>query len=409
MSKLALRGGQREFNGTWPSWPVWDDSERGALIGVLESGNWWYGTNVSKFEMEYAAFQDCKYGVTTNSGTTALEVAYRALGIGAGDEVIVPSYTFIATATSVVFVGAKPVFADIRRDNLCIDPEDVARKITPRSRAIVPVHLAGHIADMDRLREIAADRRIPIVEDACHSWGGRWKDRSTGSIGECGVFSFQVSKNMASAEGGIITTNDERLAEACRSITNCGRVTGGKWYEHGRVGSNLRLTEFQAAILLQQMKRVLPHLERRLQAVELLHAELKSIPGITLLSNDPRITRRTYHLFCCWFDPKEWGISRQRFIEAINAEGIPISAGYLTPVYKNLCFQPGDSMGNNPCVQRPAKESRLDYSQTHCPVAEDACKNLLWLGHSVLLADEESIRAISRAIRKVYDCRTELR
>lgn len=409
MSKLALNGGEKTHTAAWPTWPVWDDSERGALMGVLESGQWWYGKNVQQFEKEYAAFQGCRHGITVNSGTTALEIAYRALGIGPGDEVIVPAYTFIATGTSVVFVGAKPVFADLKRENLCIDPEDVARKITPKTKAIVPVHFAGHIADMDKLKEIAAAKKIPIVEDACHSWGGQWKDRGTGSLGQCGVFSFQVSKNVASAEGGIIVTNDDRYAETCRSLTNCGRVTGGKWYEHGQVGSNVRLTEFQAAILLQQMKRVLPHMDRRSKSVEILNSEMKSLPGLELLTNDPRTTRRTYHMYCFWFDPRTWGISRDRFIEAMNAEGIPVSAGYLTPVYGNLCFQPGENPTNNPCIKRPARGSLLDCSQTHCPVSEEACKNLVWIGHSMLLADESSIRAIPQAIRKVHENRSELK
>lgn len=410
MSKLAINGGEKTYTGSWPTWPVWDDNERGALMGVLESGNWWYGKNVLQFEKEYAAFQSCKNGVTVNSGTTALEIAYRALGIGPGDEVIVPAYTFIATATSVVFVGAKPVFADLKRENICIDPEDVARKITSKTKAIVPVHFAGHIADMDRLKEIAAAKKIPIIEDACHSWGGQWKDRGTGSLGTCGVFSFQVSKNVSGAEGGIIVSNDDRYAEACRSLTNCGRVTGGKWYEHGQVGTNVRLTEFQAALLLQQLKRAIPHIEKRAKSVEILNSELKSVPGFELLTNDSRITRRTYHIYCFWFDPKAWGgVSRDRFIEAAGAEGIPVSAGYLTPVYKNLCFQPGENPTNSPCIKRPEKGSLLDYSQTHCPVADDACKNLLWIPHTALLADEEAIRAIPRGIKKIYDNRSELK
>lgn len=408
MSKLALLGGEKEFTGTWPAWPQFDDAERKALNGVLESGNWWYGQNVLDFERDYAAFQDCKYGVTTNSGTTAAEIALRAMGIGVGDEVIVPSYTFIATGTSVVFVGAKPVFADILRKNLCIDPDDVERKITPRTKAIMPVHFAGHVADMDRLLDVGKKHNIPIVEDACHSWGGKWNGQATGSLGACGVFSFQVSKNLSGAEGGIIVTNDSSLADSCRSLTNCGRVTGGQWYEHGQVGTNVRMTEFQAAILNQQLKRALPHLDQRTRAVRILDQELKGIPGLELLENDPRNTRRTYHLYCCWYDEKAWGIPRKRFVEAIMAEGIPMGGGYLSPVYGNLCFQPGENPTNNPCIKRPAKGSKLDYSETHCPVAQAAATDQLWMGHSVLLAKEDDIRAIPRAVRKVWENRAAL-
>ena len=386
MSKLALLGGDKICSNAWPLWPVWDDNERSALLGVLESGQWWYGKKVEQFEEEYAKLQDCRFAVSTSSGTTALEIVYRVLGIGPGDEVIVPAYTFIATATSVVFAGAKPIFADIHPNNLCIDAADVARKITPRTKAIVPVHFAGHVAPMEKLQELADQHDLPIVEDACHSWGGQWKGQGTGSIGRCGVFSFQASKNVSSAEGGIITTNDERLADACRSLSNCGRVKGGKWYEHGQVGTNVRLTEFQAAILLAQMNRIGPHMEKRATAAAILDEELGQIPGLGLLRNDPRNTRRTYHLYCFWFDPNVWGISRDRFVEALIAEGIPASCGYLSPVYGNLCFQPGDNPADNPTIRRPVAGDDLDYSQTYCPVAEGACKNIVWITQSMLLA-----------------------
>jgi dTDP-4-amino-4,6-dideoxygalactose transaminase len=408
MSKLAILGGEKTCNSAWPEWPVWDDNERDQLLGVLESGQWWYGEKVAQFERDYAELQGCRLAVSTNSGTTALEIAFRALGVGPGDEVIVPAYTFIATATSVVFAGAKPVFADINPDDLCIDAADVARKVTSRTKAIVPVHFAGHVAAMDKLQELADKYKLIVVEDACHSWGGQWNGQGTGSLGRCGVFSFQASKNISSGEGGIITTNDQRLADCCRSLTNCGRVKGGKWYEHGQVGTNVRLTEFQAGILLAQMKRVASHRSKRAAAAAILDQELGQIPGLRPLTNDPRNTRRTYHLYCFWFDPQTWEISRDQFVDALNAEGIPASSGYLSPVYANLCFQPGDKTADNPTIRRPAKGSDLDYSRTRCPVAKETCKNIVWLTQSVLLADEDHIRMISLAIWKIYRSRTTL-
>ena len=222
------------------------------------------------------------------------------------------------------------------------------------------------------------------------------------------MFSFQASKNISSADGGIITTNHERLADCCRSLTNCGRVKGGKWYEHGQVGTNVRLTEFQAAILLAQMKRIESHMARRAAAAAILDEELGQIPGLRLLKNDPRNTRRGYHLYCFWFDPQAWGISRDQFVDALNAEGIPASCGYLSPVYANLCFQPGDNPADNPTIRRPAKGSDLDFSRTCCPVAEETCKNIVWLSQSTLLADENLIRMISLAIWKIYRSRTTL-
>src|SRR4051812_42751579 len=174
MSKLAILGGEKTCTNVWAAWPIWDDNERNGLRDVLESGQWWYGEKVEQFERTFAEFQSCRFGVSTNSGTTALEIAYRASGLGPGDEVIMPAYTFIATATSVVFAGAKPVFADINPEDLCIDAADVARKVTSRTKAIVPVHFAGHVAAMDQLQEIADDHHLILLEDACHSWGGQW-------------------------------------------------------------------------------------------------------------------------------------------------------------------------------------------------------------------------------------------
>ena len=408
MSQLAIHGGSKACTGEWPNWPVWDDTERQALSGVLESGKWWYGDKVREFESAFAQFQDAKYGVTTTSGSTALEVALRAAGVGPGDEVIVPPYTFIATAAAVVWVGAKPVFADVQPHTLCIDPDDVERKITPRTRAIVPVHLAGHVADMDRLNEIARRHRLFMLEDACHSWGSKWRGKGTGALGNCGAFSFQVSKNIAGAEGGIILTDDKELADTCRSLTNCGRLANSPWYEHAMIGTNLRLTEFQAALLLAQLTRVEAHMETRRRNVEILNERLAGVPGIKVFHDDPRITRRTYHLYCFQLDPQQVGVPRDRFLEALAAEGVPASGGYLTPVYRNPSFQPGGD-GTITSRFRPRPGSAMDYSHVSLPVVERVCQTVCWLTHSMLLADEAMIHAAADAIAKVCENVDELK
>jgi dTDP-4-amino-4,6-dideoxygalactose transaminase len=338
MSRLALDGGEKTCTAPWPTWPVWDDAERQGLLGVLESGNWWYGEKVREFEKRFAEFQGARFGVTATSGTTALEAALLALGIGAGDEVIVPPYTFMATASAVLRVNALPIFADILPRTLCIDPEDVKRKITSRTKAVIPVHLGGFVADMDRLLAISQERGIAIVEDACHSWGSQWKGKGTGALGRCGVFSFQASKNISSGEGGIILTDDESLAEDCRSFTNCGRRVGGAWYQHFVLGSNLRLTEFQAALLLAQLGRLEGHTLRRQANARILDEGLAGIPGIITLEQDPRMTRRSYHLYCFRLDLRRLGVPRERFLQALAAEGVPAWAGYDKPLYANPLF-----------------------------------------------------------------------
>lgn len=409
MPELAINGGPKTCTNAWPSWPIWDDREREGLMSVLESGKWWYGDRVKEFESAYAAFQNARFGVTASSGTTALEASLLALGVGAGDEVIVPPYTFVATASAVLRVNAVPIFADIQPHTLCIDPDDVERKITHRTRAVIPVHLAGYVADMDRLNEIGRARRIAIVEDACHSWGSQWRGKGTGAVGTCGVFSFQASKNITSAEGGIMLTDDEDLAEQCRSFTNVGRRKGGAWYQHFLLGSNLRLTEFQAALLLAQLSRLEAHTLKRQANAEILIAGLRGLPGITPLENDPRMTRRGYHLFCFRIDAGVLGLTRERFLEALNAEGVPATAGYTTPLYKNPVFLRGEQGADGCPVTCPYYDGQpVDYAQVCCPVCEQVCQDTCWIFHSVLLADEPAMHGIVAAIRKVVDHRGEL-
>lgn len=394
MSQLAINGGAKACNVKWPAWPMWDARERAGLLDTLESGEWWYGERVKKFEEEFAAFQDARFGVTASSGTTALETMLQALDIGPGDEVIVPPYTFIATASAVLRVGAIPVFADIEADTWCLDPDDVLRKLTPRTKAIMPVHFGGRIVDMDLYNEIGRQHNVLILEDACHSWGGKWNGKGTGALGRCGAFSFQVSKNIASAEGGIILTDDEALAEQCRSITNCGRVAGGAWYEHGNIGSNLRLTEFQGALLLAQLSRLEEHTERRQANGAFLTKHLRDIPGICVVREDPRITRRAYHLYTLRIEPQTLGITRDQFVNALEAEGVPASEGYTRPLYKMAVFQNLKHMRANPGIE-------LDYAQVSCPVCERACDETVWFMHTLLLADESAMRDIVNAIEKV--------
>ncbi|MCD4699185.1 MAG: DegT/DnrJ/EryC1/StrS family aminotransferase [Phycisphaerae bacterium] len=409
MGQLAINGGKKSCDHQWPGWPIWGDEERKGLNEVLESGQWWYGEKVRQFEEAFAAFQGARYGITACNGTVALEVVLATLGVGAGDEVIVPPYTFVATASAVLRVNAIPVFADILPENLCIDPSDVERKITDKTKAIMPVHFGGHVADMDVLDGLAAKRGIPVIEDACHSWGSQWKSKGTGAIGRCGVFSFQASKNISGAEGGIILTDDEDLAERCRSYTNCGRKKDKPWYEHYMLGSNLRLTEFQAAILLAQLTRLESQTLKRQANAAILDEALKGTPGITVLTNDPRMTRRSYHMYAFRIRSDELGVSREKFIEALVAEGLPASMGYPIPLYKNpLCQKSGTGPAfcPTPC---PYYGREVDYTKVCCPVCEDVCSDAVWLPQAFLLADEQAIRDAASAIKKVCENVGELR
>lgn len=408
MSRLAIFGAEKSCNFDWPSWPVHGSEERTALLEVLESGKWWYGEKVKEFESKYAEFQNAKFAVTATSGTTALEAALKALGIGAGDEVIVPPYTFMATASAVLRVNAIPIFADIEPDTFCIDPEDVKRKVTDKTKAIIPVHLGGYVADMDRLWEIAREHNLYLIEDACHAWGSQWKGKGAGAIGHCGVFSFQASKNINSAEGGIMVTDNEWIADACRSITNCGRTKDGAWYEHPIVGCNLRMTEFQAAILLAQLTRLESQTIKRMKSVKIIEDTLRDVPGIHLSRSDDRMTRRSYHFYPFRLDLNSLGISRERFIEACGAEGIPLTPGYTTPLYKNAMFKQEKEGAANCPFSCPYYGKKIDYAGVNSPVCEDVCTDTCWIKHPLLLASESEALALANGIKKVCENAGEL-
>ena len=405
---LALLGGTPACQGAWPPWPVFDNEERRLLGEVLESGRWWFGDRVREFEADFAAFQGARFAVSCTNGTTAIEMGLKALGILPGDEVIVPPYSFIATASAVVTVGAVPVFADIQPDTLCLDPDDVARKITPRTRAVIPVHVAGTIADMERLNALARQHGLRVLEDAAHAWGSQWRGRGAGVIGECGTFSFQVSKNITAGEGGILVTDDEGLADLCRSYTHCGRRKGAAWYDHDYLGSNLRMTEFQAAILIAQLTRLEAQTERRQRNAAILHEELAGLPGLRRMAAAPEMNRRSYHMYIFRVDEAELKVARDRIIEALVAEGIPASRGWYRPLYANGVFQ--NPQGEAPhAIKAPLAARAADYAKTSCPVCEQVCRDTVWIPQNVLLAGDDQIRQLAAGVRKVFSQVAQLR
>ena len=396
----ALLGGDRACPVTWPQWPIHDATEEDLLLDVLRSGKWWFGDYVRRFEQEYATFQGSSYAVSCTNGTTAIEMGLRAIGVVAGDEVIVPPYTFIATASAVVTVGAIPVFADIEPDTLNIDPEDIARRITDRTRAIVPVHVSGRMANMSRIHQLAEAYDLTVLEDAAHAWGSQWQGHGAGTLGQCGTFSFQETKNITAGEGGILVTNDSDLADLCRSFTHCGRLAGSAWYDHDVLGSNLRLTEFQAALLVAQLSRLPEQIARREASARILDSMLSGTPGIRLLAPAPDMTRRSYHMYIFRIDAASLGISRDRFIEAVQAEGVPASAGWYRPIYRNQVFQSAHQ-GPAHGIRSPLANLRVDYRDVNCPVCEEVCTDAVWIAHHVLLGDDADVEQAGNAILKV--------
>ncbi len=395
MSTLAINGGQPVRTKSFPRWPVYDESEKKALSEVLESGVWGIGgERVSEFEKSFSELHDTKYGISTVNGTVALTIALLSAGIINGDEVIIPSYTFMATASSVLLANAVPIFADIDPNTYCIDPEEIQRCITDRTRAIIPVYLGGQPADMDRILTIAKENGLVVIEDACQAHLSEWSGKKVGAIADMGCFSFQSSKNMTSGEGGIIIMNDEKYAETCWSIHNCGRIKNGAWYEHPFLGWNLRMTEFQAALLLVQLKRVERQTEIRNKNAKYFIEVLSEIDGITPLHRDERVSTHSYHLFIVKYNKEEFGgIDKNRFIEILNAEGIPCARGYV-PIHREGYLNDAQKYGY--------ASSKIDYSTISYPVSERACdEEAVWFTQNVLLGNTEDIDSIIDAMTKV--------
>lgn len=386
----------------FPAWPMHDHRERDALLAVLESDVWATpdGPQVRALEQEFAVFHEARHAVAVSNGTVSLIIALRALGIGAGDEVIVPAYSFLATATTVLEVAALPIFVDIDPDTYCIDPAAVEAAITPRTRAIIPVHIGGHPADMDGLRDIAKRHGLAVIEDAAQAHGAVWHGRRVGGLGDIGSFSFQASKNVTAGEGGMLTTNDARLAELCESIHNCGRAVDGQWYEHHRLGENYRITEFQAALLRAQMTRLPEHLARRDANGRLLDRALAGIEGIRPVGRDARVDVHAYHLYQFRYDPEAFGgLNRAAFIERLRAEGIPCGMSYPIPLNHQPIFTERAfdviATGYDPSYP-PTRFERLDL-----PVTERACAETVWLPQMVLLGEPADVNDVVAAVVQV--------
>jgi len=400
MDKLAILGGTPVKETPFPAWPQYDERERQALLEVLESRQWWRtpGTRTLQFEREFAAYHGAEFGIAVTNGTAALEVALAALGVGPGDEVILPDFTFVATASAILFAGALPVPVDVTADTYCIDPDLVEGAITDRTKAIIGVHLGGHPADMDRLLKIAARHDLRLVEDSSHAHGSEWKGRRVGALGDVGTFSFQQSKLMTAGEGGIILTNDAELERRARSIHDCGRMPGEWFYSHFIYGSNYRLSEWQGAVLSQQLDRLDEQAAVRTRNTALLVQALAQIEGITPQATDPRCTRNGHYGYIFHYDSAAFaGASTERFIQAFNAEGIPTQASY-PPIHEMDVFQSGEYRQRLCPFQRDKEHAFLSAEY---PNTARGAWETVWLPQPVLLGTEEEMAQIVEAVNKI--------
>ena len=406
MAHLAIAGGTALRQAPFPAWPVWDESDVQALQRVLQSGHWdaLKGEEVSHFEAEFAAYQGAAHGVAVTNGTVALKLALIAAGVGPGDEVIVPGYTFIATATAALELGAIPVFADVEPHSYTLDPDSVAACLTSRTRAIMPVHLGGCPADMDGLLALSRRHGLAMVEDAAQAWGAAWNGAQVGTLGQCGIVSFHASKNLTAGEGGMVLCDDPDIASMVRSLSNCGRQPDGLWYAHYLLGGNYRLSEFQGAVLRSQLQRYPEQLARRQVNAAYLTAALSGIDGVTPLSADSRVTANAYHVYFLKYDARRFGgIDKLRFINALRAEGITdLHAGYSLPAYRQPVMLAKNFGLAKPPFLNGSQAAVPDYASVNCPVTEHLCDNeALWLRQNVLLGEGRDMDDIVAAVHKI--------
>lgn len=409
MPKLAINGGEPLLT-TRPGteWPLFDDTERRNLMEVLESRQWTRGSHtpveegkVYRLEEAFARYQDARYGCAVATGSLGLVVALKAAGVRPGDEVIVPAATFITAASAILDVGAVPVFVDMDPRTYNLAPAAAEAAITERTRAIMAVDNGGMPCDMDALNELAARRGVAIVSDCCHSHGSRWKGKGVGALGLVGGFSFQHGKTLSVGEGGMVVTNDDGVAERMYAAMNSGPVAGRPYPEQPLVTTNLRLSEWQAAVGLAQLARHDAQAERRDANARRLCAGLEEIPGVAPIFRDERVTRWCFYFMHFRFLSAEFDdIPVNAFRRALSAEGVPCGGGHTAPLYKHPMFARGDL----------GRTDLPDYTQCHCPETErvnatESCS----LTHALFLGPETDMDRILDAIRKLRENTDELR
>ncbi len=403
MEKLAILGGEPVRRKPFMSWPQFSPADVERVTEVVKSGHWGGFPVPSRYAGEFAdrfaAMHGAKYGLCVTNGTIAIIAALQAAGLRFGDEVIVPAYTWDGTATAVLFAGGVPVFVDVDPDTYCLDVNRTAEAITTRTRAIIPVHLAMRFADMNALLQLAAQRGLAVIEDCAHAHGGEFQGRGAGGAGAAGCFSFQESKLMTAGEGGIVVTSRLDIYEALQSIVNCGRASLTDRYGIRMLGSNYRITELQAALLIGQFDILRNFAPRRALHADLLTRELETIPCIRPLPPQPGITRGTIYNYVLQYRPEGRAPSRDLFVAALDAEGIPCDGRFYEPVYRSDLFYATPE--NCPQLTH-GRERPMDYATVSCTVSERAAyQEAIWLPQFLLVGDEDDVRDIAAAFRKV--------
>lgn len=397
----AILGGDPVRRAPFPEWPDPKPWMLEALREVWESREWGVGAPIiDTFEEKWAEYIGVGYSGSCVNGTEAILVALRAAGVNQGDEVITSPYTFIGTITPIMSMGAVPKFVDISDSNYLMDLDLLEAAITEHTRAIIPVHIAGCPLDMERVRAIAQKHNLRVIEDCAQAHGAEWKGKKVGAWGDAGTFSFQTSKNMSSGEGGTVTTHDPQVADGIFAAKNCGRTRDGVWYGHSRFGSNLRLSAWQAALLVGQIDTLDEENALRHKNALYLDSILRDMDGVEPLAVEVEgVTRHAHHLVLFRYDSSKFeGLSRDQFTRAAQAEGIPIGNGYV-PIYRQGCVREYASW---PFIAPLLKARGIDYSKVSCPVAERISDQQgFWVHMNVLMGSSGELDSFAEAFRKI--------
>lgn len=403
LEKPAILGGEPACTTDFPSWPQHEELDEKYFLEALQRNEWCrLGANtVTQFEEKWAEMLGVKYATGVVNGTNSLYAALYALGVGPGDEVLVPPYTFIATINAVLQVYALPVFVDTDRMSLLMDANKMEERITEHTKCAIPVHLAGSVADMDTINAVAKKHNLGVIEDACQAHFSEWKGKRTGSLGDLGCFSFQASKILPCGEGGAVVSNREDLLDIFHAFQNNGRdrVRGrssGIQYQ----GTNLRMTEFQAALLLAQLTRFEDICAHREKNVHYFNQMLEEIPGLSPARLYEGCTRSTYYIHLLKFHTEQMeGMTRSRFQEAARKEGVHFSRGYRPlnkePFLRKLLSTRG--------FQNIYSKERLDsyWNNNHCPENDLACEDTLYMSQRYFLGTRSDVDQIVEALMKI--------
>ena len=402
MSELAILGGAKTRTTEYPGWPVYDERDIEAVTRVIKSGQWggypYPGKETKAFIEKFLKLQGGNYAVLMMNGTVTMEVALRAANIGWGDEVLVPAYTFQATAAAPMAAGAIPVIVDIDPNTYCIDPQAAEAAITEKTRAIIPVHLGAQMADMDAIMQLADKYNLVVVEDCAHAHGAKWRGQGAGTIGHFGSFSMQSSKTMTAGEGGVLICRDADMALRATSIMDCGRPHDANG-EMVTMGANYRVSELQAALLNVAIERFPAQAQEREAMVAYMDEALSEVPGVRVLPRDERHTTRSFYRYIFAIDPATFGAEHELVCDALDSEGIPCWVGYEAMHHYEL-FQPGLSKLAVPS----AFPQRFNFSQMNLPEAERACQQeAVWFDESIFRAGQQGVDDAVAALKKIQD------